>query len=114
MIRSAQIQNQAGMMHEMKETGSGAGRRGYAVPVLLWLVFAGGLVLQAFSPHLAIEHNSFVITEDSVPRGSVVDPQQLVQRQKAIQGTSAVLVLVGAVGLAYWYRGALRKSLTGK
>ncbi len=101
-------------MDKAEQTGSSSGKRSFVVPALLWLVFTAGLVLQAFSPNLAIEHNAFVIDENSVPRGSVVDPQKLVNRQKSIQGASAALVIVGAVGLAVWYRRALTRSLTGK
>jgi len=70
------------------------------------------LAVQVFSPHLPIEHNSFLVSEDVVPAGSVVDPRALVNRQRSMQATSAVLVLIGVIGLAIWYREALSRSLT--
>jgi hypothetical protein len=87
-------------------------RRSILVPMLLWLVFGAGLSVQAFSPHLPIEHNSFVISADVVPAGSVLDPRALINRQRLMQAISAMLVLVGAAGLAIWYREALSRSLT--
>lgn len=89
-------------------------RRTIVVPALLWLLFCAGLALQVFSPHLAIEHNSFVILAKDAPPGSVVDPRALVNRERSIQATSAALVLVGAIGLGIWYRESLMRSLSGK
>ena len=88
--------------------------RGVIVPVVLWLLFGGGLLLQVFSPHLKVEHDSFVIPADAAAKGSVLDPRELVHRQRMIEGFSAGLVLVGVVGLGFWYRDALRRSVTGK
>ena len=82
--------------------------------MLLWLVFFLGLSLQAFSPHLAIEHNSFVIPADAASRGSVIDPRALVNRQRFMEGASAALVLAGVVGLGIWYRDELVRSLLRK
>jgi hypothetical protein len=99
-------------MGKPNTTLSQSSRRGIVAPILLWLVFGAGLTAQLFSPHLPIEHNSFVISGDAVPPGSVVDPRALVARQRFMQTTSAVLVLVAVIGLAFWYREALSRSLT--
>jgi hypothetical protein len=82
------------------------------LPALLWLSFCAGLIVQIFSPHLPVEHNSFVISAGLVPPGSVIDPRALVSRQRFMQASSAALVLVGAIGLAIWYRETLSRSLT--
>ena len=98
----------------MDDAAAGRQRRRPVVPLLLWLVFCLGLMLQAFSPHLAIEHNQFVIPADVMSRGSAVDPRALVNRQRFMEGASAALVLVGAVGLGIWYRDELLRNLSRK
>ncbi len=96
----------------MEKTPSG--HRSAFLPASLWIIFCAGLAVQFFSPHLPIEHNSFIISADVVPPGAVIDPRALVNRQRHMQATSAVLVLVGVIGLAIWYREALSRSLTRK
>jgi hypothetical protein len=93
---------------------AGKPRRSIIKPALLWVFFGAGLALQAFSPHLAIEHDSFVIPADAVRPGSVIDPRALVKRERLIQGTSAALVLIGVAGLGIWYRESLVRSLSRK
>jgi hypothetical protein len=89
-------------------------RRSVVKPTLLWLVFCAGLALQLLSPHLRVEHDSFVIPESAMKAGSVIDPRALVHRERLIQGASAGLVLLGAVGLAICYREPLMRSLSRK
>ena len=89
-------------------------RRSVVKPALLWLLFCAGLGLQFFSPHLKVEHDSFVIPQSAMKAGSVIDPRALVHRERLIQGASAGLVLVGTIGLAICYREALRRSLSRK
>jgi len=89
-------------------------RRSVIPPALLWFVFCAGLALQYFSPHLAVEHDSFVIPQTAMKPGSAIDPRALVRRERLIQGASAGLVLAGAVGLALWYRELLQRSFSRK
>ena len=98
---------------EMAE-GTAAGKQRKLMIALVWLVFVAGLALQAFSPHLTVEHNTFVVSSDSVPAGSVIDPRSLVQRERYFQAASAALVLIGALGLAFAYREVLRRSFSGR
>jgi len=90
------------------------GKSSLLVPFAIWSVFLIGLLLQLFSPHLQIAHDSFVIPQDLVHSGTSLDPHALVQKERIIQSFSALLVLAGAVGLAFFYRHTLLKSLTGK
>jgi len=89
-------------------------RRSAVIAALLWLLFCAGLSLQLLSPHLRVEHDTFVIPQTAVKAGSVIDPRALVHRERLIQGASAGLVLVGAVGLAICYREPLMRSLSRK
>jgi hypothetical protein len=84
------------------------------LPFAIWAVFLSGLLLQLFSPHLRVVHNAFVIPPDLANRGTPVDPRALVQKERTIQMCSAFLALVGAAGLALWYRHTLLQSLLGK
>jgi len=86
----------------------------FLVPLAIWTIFLIGLLLQLFSPHLQIAHDSFVIPQDLVHSGTPLDPHALVQKERIIQSFSALLVLAGAVGLALYYRRTLLKSLSGK
>ena len=78
---------------------------------LMWLLFATGLALQLFSPHLAVEHNSFVIPASASAPGSSIDPRALVQRQRYMQGSSALLVVLAVIGLGIQNRKLLSQSL---
>jgi hypothetical protein len=89
-------------------------RSSLLVPLTIWAIFLIGLSLQLFSPHLQIAHDSFVIPQDLVHPGTPLDPHALVQKERIIQSFSALLVLVGAVGLAFYYRRTLLKSFSGK
>lgn len=100
------------MRHETRI--SARDKRSVLLPTVLWLLFAAGLVLQIFSPHLAIEHNSFVIPESIAAPGSTIDPRALVQRQRIMQGSSALLMVIAVVGLGIRYREALSESLSWK
>jgi len=86
----------------------------FLVPLAIWSVFLIGLLLQLFSPHLQIAHDSFVIPQDLVHTGTPLDPHALVQKERIIQSFSGILVLAGAVGLALFYRRTLLLSLSGK
>lgn len=84
------------------------------VPLSIWTVFLVGLLLQLFSPHLRVAHDSFVIPADVMSRGLPVDPRALVKREKMIQLSSALLALSGAIGLAVYYRRTLFRHSPGK
>ena len=77
------------------------------IPVLLWTIFASGLLVQAFAPRLEIENDAFVIPPSLISEGKAVDPAQIIARERRLQALSAVLTLGGALGLAYYYRRVL-------
>lgn len=70
--------------------------------LLFWAVFALGLVLQAFSPHLKIKDNGFVLPPLSAD--AQLNPIEIVNRERRIQLFSAFFTLAGAAGLASCYR----------
>jgi NhaP-type Na+/H+ or K+/H+ antiporter len=80
-----------------------AWRRAF-LPVLLWVVFGSGLLVQAFAPRLEIENNAFVIPPSLFSESKEVHPAQIVGRERRLQALSAFLTLGGAVGLAFYYR----------
>jgi hypothetical protein len=71
---------------------------------ILWTVFALGLIFQAFSPHLKIVNNAFVMPEAEVKSGVGLLPAAIVNRERKLQALSGSLVLGAALGLAYCYR----------
>jgi hypothetical protein len=75
--------------------------------VFFWVLFATGLLTQAFSPHLKIKNNGFVVPPSLVSSGAEVQTLELVARERGIQFLSAVLTLGGAIGLALCYREVL-------
>ena len=89
-------------------------KRPFVAQILIWGLFVGGLVLQFFSPHLEIAHDSFVIPSNVNRPGMAIDPRALVKRERWIQVCSAVLVLAGTTGLALYYRRTLVRSFVGK
>lgn len=84
------------------------------IPLFIWAIFLLGLSLQLLSPHLRIEHDSFVMPADGISRGVPIDPRALVKQQKTMQLCSALLSLAGALGLALYYRRALFEHLPGR
>ena len=88
-------------------------RKSLWLPIAIWTVFCAGLLLQLFSPHLQIAHDAFVIPQDVILQGMPIDPRSLVQQEKLIQLSSALLVLAGATALALYYRRTLLKYATG-
>jgi hypothetical protein len=96
-----------------RDSSSASGRRRRILLLAaLWLLFAAGLAMQAFSPHLAIEHGSFVIPESANASGAAIDPRELVQRQRFMQAISAALVVAAVIGLGICYREVLSRSLS--
>ena len=82
-------------------------RRRRLVPVLLWIVFASGLLVQVFAPRLEVKDNAFVMPPSLVSEGNEVNPAQIVARERRLQLLSAVLTLGGALGLFFYYRRVL-------
>jgi hypothetical protein len=81
--------------------------------VLLWLVFCLGILLQAFSSHLEIKHNAFVMPPVKANSGVAMNPSEVVGRERRVQALSGLLVLGGALGLAVRYRRSLSESIFG-
>jgi len=79
------------------------------LPMLSWLVFAAGLVVQLQAPRLAIENRAFVIPLPA--DGAGIRPDEIVASERWMQAISAVLTASGALGLAYCYGGALIKRV---
>ena len=88
---------------ESQIPGTQWGRR---MPAIFWAVFAAGLLLQLFSPHLKIEHNAFVAPPALLSSGKTINPSALVAKERTVQSLSAFLTIGGAIGLAwcYWSR----------
>jgi len=96
------------------ESANLRGSNTFWLSLAIWSIFLSGVLLQLFSPHLQIAHNAFVIPPDLIRAGTPLDPRALVQQEKAIQLSSALLVLAGATGLAVFYRRTLLMHLSGK
>jgi len=82
-------------------------KRRRLLPVLLWLLFGSGLLVQAFAPRLKVANNAFVIPPSLITEGKQVHPGELVTRERRLQSLSAILTLSGALGLAFYYRRVL-------
>jgi hypothetical protein len=115
-------ESESGSSHRLERRESTAapdaatdrGRKALWIPLAMWAVLLVGLLLQLFSPHLQIAHNSFVIPPELVRQGMPLDPRALVQQERMIQLCSALLVLTGASGLGLYYRRILLKYASGK
>lgn len=81
--------------------------RGRALLGLFWLIFVLGVLVQLSAPRLKIEHGAFVIPTGSMSAGKEFHPAEIVSRARGMQELSAVLTLVGALGLAVRYRRVL-------
>jgi hypothetical protein len=78
--------------------------------LICWLIFAAGVLLQLFGPHLKIANRAFVIPPKLTTQGNNIHLVEIIAGQRRMQVISALLVLGGAVGLAVLYR----DTLTGK
>ncbi|HZU27652.1 MAG TPA: hypothetical protein VFA04_19130 [Bryobacteraceae bacterium] len=78
--------------------------------LVLWAVFAFGLLLQSAAPHLRIAHNSFVIPSELTARGAI-NPAAIIARDRIVQSLSAILTFSGALGLALCHIRRQRRAL---
>jgi len=90
-------------------------RRRRSLALICWLVFAAGLLVQLFSPHLKISNGAFVIPPEMAAGRNAIRLDEIVARQRRLQLLSVLLTLSGAFGLAFLYRdtligGASRRS----
>jgi len=77
------------------------GRRRW-LAVLMWAIFGAGLLVQAFSPGLKIEHNK-IVAPAAIAQSREINPGELIARERRVQLLSAILTIIGAVGLAVCY-----------
>src|SRR5688572_2234272 len=96
----------------MKPTNSARPPPAYAA--VCWVLFVSGILLHFLGPQLEISGGKFVIPASLAAEGKLMDPQQLVQRERRIQLASAILTVLGAAGLACLYRKTLLSSGSGR
>jgi hypothetical protein len=75
----------------------------------LWACFGAGLLVQGFAMHLKVEQNLYVIPGDYLLR-TKQSPKSVVEREFRMHLLSALLTGGAALGLAYLYRNAFRRS----
>ena len=78
-----------------------------SLALLCWLVFAAGLLVQFFSPHLKVSNGAFVIPPKMAAGKNAIRLDEIVARQRRMQLLSVLLTVSGAVGLAFVYRDIL-------
>src|SRR5207248_6659385 len=82
-------------------------RRRRSLAILCWLVFAAGLLVQLFSPHLKISNGAFVIPPKMAAGRNAIRLDEIVARQRRLQFLSVLLTVRGALALAFLYRDIL-------
>ena len=82
-------------------------RRQRSLALLCWLVFAAGLLVQFFSPHLKVSNGAFVIPPKMAAGSNAIRLDEIVARQRRLQLVSLLLTVSGALGLAFLYRDIL-------
>lgn len=87
--------------------------RSRCVSLCLWVAFGLGLLVQAFSSHLEIASNAFVLPSTEAHSGVAINPSEVVGRERKLQALSGLLVLFGAIGLAVCYRRTLIENFSG-
>jgi NhaP-type Na+/H+ or K+/H+ antiporter len=75
--------------------------------VLLWAVFVVGVLLQAFSSHLKIKNNRFVLPPSLLSSSAEIRTDEIIARERRLQWISGVLTLGSALGLAACHRRVL-------
>src|SRR5437868_8685889 len=82
-------------------------RRRRSLALLCWLVFAAGLLVHLFSPHLKVSNGAFVIPPKMSAGRNAIRLDEIVARQRRMQFLSVLLTVSGALGLAFLYRDIL-------
>jgi hypothetical protein len=88
---------------------SGEDKRSWRIrwfAVLVWSIFGIGLLVQAFSPGLRIEHGKFVAPA-AMSYAKEIHPDEIIAQERRVQLLSVTLTVVGALGLAVRYGPAL-------
>ena len=75
--------------------------------LVCWLMFAAGLLIEVFGPHMKIANRAFVIPQKLTTEGNNIRLVEIIARQREAQVISALLVLSGAIGLSVLYRDSL-------
>ena len=81
------------------------------LPVLIWVIFGAGLLVQALGPRLKIRNNTFVIPPSLLSEGKDVRPAEIIAYERSKQLVSGMLTVGGALALALYYRNVLVSSL---
>ena len=115
---------QSQLLNRMPEQSSRMGgisvhgnRRQRSLALICWLLFAAGLLVQLFSPHLKISNGAFVIPPKMAAGRNAIRLDEIVAKQRRLQFLSVLLTVSGALGLAFLYRdiliGATRPRSSG-
>ena len=80
-------------------------------PVLLWLLFATGLVIESLSPRLKIDHRAFVMPETLTATSAAIHPDAIVDRERKMQTAAGLLILGSSLGLALFYQRKIMAAL---
>jgi hypothetical protein len=75
--------------------------------LLCWSLFTAGLLVKFAAPGLKISNRTFVIPQAMATEGLSLHPDKIVGKERLMQSISAILTAVGALGLAFCYRGVL-------
>jgi hypothetical protein len=94
-------------MRPNRLVGVHGNRRQRSLALLCWLVFAAGLLVQFFSPHLKVSNGAFVIPQEMAAGRNAIRPDEIVGGQRQMQLLSVLLTVSGALGLAFLYRDIL-------
>ena len=81
------------------------------LPILLWVIFSAGLLVEMFGPSLTIKNKTFIIPQSLFSAGDNIHPAEIVANERRKQVLSAILTLGGALALACYYRAALLSSV---
>jgi hypothetical protein len=73
-------------------------------PVLLWMLFTTGLVIEGLSPQLKIEHRAFVMPVTLTASSAPIRPDAIVDRERKMQAAATLLILGSSLGLALFYQ----------
>jgi len=85
--------------------------RSQGLPLLLWILFASGLVIESLAPRLKIDHRAFVMPETLTATSAPIHPDAIVDRERKMQVAASLLILGSAVGLAFFYQRKIMAAL---